>query len=597
MAEALKIDNMLEASEKTPKNLSFILGMKDYTIEELKEFLFLAVENNKEIFGSCIAFEPGAFDPDSQYYAPYMYRNDDGISFKMLNEPGLNYFEQDWYRIPKETKSAAWTEPYFDEGGGNILKCTYSVPFYKNNDKKTLLGIVTIDIALEWLTDYVQQISAYEEGYAFVISAKGEFIIHPLQAVSKRTNVFVLAEERDYDVLRRAAKDMVTGGSAFIPYETPIIDGDTWLFYTPLKSTGWSMSIIVPEKAFMKDLVKLNRDLLFIGIIGFIILLIIVVVISKRITSPLVSLARAARDIGKGNFDSHMPAIRTEDEIGQLNSAIKSMQLELRNYIQDLQETTAAKEKIESELQIARDIQQGIIPKIFPAFPERDSVELYAMLEPARDVGGDLYDFFFVDKNNLCFTIGDVSGKGVPASLFMVITRTLLRARMDKNSKVEEVVAAMNNELCLENDNAMFVTLFLGLLNVETGKIVYCNAGHNYPFIAGADGKVKELKVTHGTPLGAMADMLYGSSEVQLKHRDTILLYTDGVSEAIDVDENQYTEARIQNVFTKGLGPNPDKIIKEILIDHDKFVGEADQFDDITMLALSWIDSKIGKDE
>jgi len=241
VAEALKIDNMLEASEKIPKNLSFILGMKDYTIEELKEFLSLTVANNKEILGSCIAFEYGAFDPDSQYYAPYMYRNDDGISFKMLNEHGFNYFEQDWYRIPKETRRAVWTEPYFDEGGGNILMCTYSVPFYKNNDKKTLLGIVTIDIALQWLTDYVQHISAYEEGYAFVISAKGEFITHPLQAVNKRTNVFVLAEERDYDVLRRAAKDMVTGGSAFIPYETPIIDGDTWLFYTPLKSTGWSI--------------------------------------------------------------------------------------------------------------------------------------------------------------------------------------------------------------------------------------------------------------------------------------------------------------------------------------------------------------------
>lgn len=594
-ADALQIENMLATSAKIIENISYTLGVDEYTLDDIESLLRLIVENNDEVFGSCIAFEPRVFDKDSVYYAPYVYKDKDGLTFKMLNSRDLDYFTQDWYAKPNKLGKALWTDPYYDDGGGNILMCTYSVPFYKDDDAKTFLGIITLDISLEWLSEFVQKIEHYEEGYAFLISSKGEFITHPLAAPGSRQSVFELAEERDYDVLRKAAKDMVSGGSAFIPYETPIIPGNTWLFYTPIASAGWSMSIIIPEKAFMGDLYKLNRDLLLIGVIGFLILLVLVIYISRRITKPLTGLARAARNIGTGNFNTNMPAIKTEDEIGQLNSAIQRMQVELKSYIQNLKDTTAAKEKIESELQIARDIQQSILPKIFPPFPERESIELYAILEPARDVGGDLYDFFFVDDNNLCITVGDVSGKGVPASLFMAITRTLLRARMDKHAKVEEVISAMNNELCMENDSAMFVTLFLGLLNVETGKLVYCNAGHNYPYIRKADGKVVELKGTHGTPLGAMPDLVYGSSETNLDHKDTFLLYTDGISESIDKDEKQFSEARIQKILSESQGHDPKAIINNVLKELEEFVGDADPFDDVTILVASWFDANIGR--
>jgi sigma-B regulation protein RsbU (phosphoserine phosphatase) len=301
-----------------------------------------------------------------------------------------------------------------------------------------------------------------------------------------------------------------------------------------------------------------------------------------------------AQEIGQGDFNTQLPNIRSQDEIGQLNMAVGRMQEELKDYMNNLQETTAAKEKIESELQIARDIQLGIIPKIFPPFPERDNLDLYAILEPARDVGGDLYDFFFIDENRLCFAIGDVSGKGVPASLFMAITRTLLRGRMGTRFSAHEVVAAMNNELCLENENAMFVTLFLGILDVETGALNYCNAGHNYPFILNRAGQVIELKATHGTPLGAMPDMVFGKSHIQLTDGDTIFLYTDGVSEAIDVDENQYTEVRIKEKLSQFKDAKPETITRSLVNDLDNFVGKAEQFDDITMLVINWL-GKEGK--
>ncbi len=590
--KALKIEKLLEASAKIPQNMGHILGSTDYDSQDLKHYLELMVSYNPEVFGSCIAFEPFTFDADSEYFAPYVYRGGDELVFKYLHEREVGYFQQDWYELPVKEKDALWTEPYFDDGGGEILMCTYSVPFFRKDAQEEVKGVVTIDLSLDWLESFVESITAYDKGYAFLISGRGMIITDAGQKGNKLTNIFQVAEDRDYDVLRDAAKDMVNGGSDFIRFESPLVEGNAWLYYTPLPSAGWSLSIIIPEKEFMSDLDELNRDLLLIGIIGFVLIMILVIVISRRITKPLAGLAIVANKIGKGDFDTDLPAIRTRDEIGQLNKAIGSMQRELKDYIRNLQETTAAKEKIESELQIARDIQQGIIPKIFPAFPERESIDLYAILDPARDVGGDLYDFFFIDDDHLCFTIGDVSGKGVPASLFMAITRTLLRARMDTSVKVNEVIEAMNNELCLDNNNAMFVTLFLGVLNVETGHIVYCNAGHNYPFILKKDGMVEELKGTHGTPLGAMPDMIFGSSELQLDQGDTLMLYTDGVSEAIDVDEKQYTEKRIQDKLSEFKDAKPETITRSIINDLDIFVGEADQFDDITMLVINWNNKK-----
>jgi len=586
--EALKIEKLLESSSRIPQTLAYVLGSTDYDIDDLTAYLELMVENNPEVYGSCIAFTPHAFNPDSVFYAPYMHRTGDtGLVFKYLHSRETNYFRQEWYSVSAGSLEPHWTEPYFDKGGGEILMCTYSVPFF-NKAHDQLKGVITIDLSLEWLQDFVKSIETYENGFAFLVSAEGTFITHPLKDPETELNVFQLAEERDYEVLRKAAKDMVTGGRDFILFETPIIDGRTWLYYTPLPSSGWSLSLIIPEDEFMSELHELNRDLLFIVVIGFMLILFLVVLISRRITKPLTKLATAAGKIGRGDFDTKLPTGKSKDEIGQLNESIREMQSELKEYIRNLQETTAAKEKIESELQIARDIQQGIIPKIFPAFPERENLDLYAILEPARDVGGDLYDFFFIDDDHLCFTIGDVSGKGVPASLFMAITRTLLRARMSDEVKVNEVIEAMNNELCLENENAMFVTLFLGVLNVETGHVVYCNAGHNYPFIIKKDGAVAELKGTHGTPLGAMPDIIFGSSELQLDHGDTIMLYTDGVSEAIDLDEKQYTEKRIKDKLTEFNNASAKTMIKNIIDDLDIFVGEADQFDDITMLVLNW---------
>jgi phosphoserine phosphatase RsbU/P len=586
--KAAKIEKLLESSEKIPHMLAGFLEVSELSLPQIRGLLTRTIAENDEIYGSCIAYEAFRFDPDSLYFAPYVWRNGNALDFKFLNGPAIDYFSQDWYRMPMEKRRACWSEPYFDQGGGDTLMSTYSVPFFSKTDPFVPDGVVTIDISLEWLREYVSAIRVYDQGYAFMISSQGNVITHPVDDLAAEKNIFDIARERGYDNLLSVAADMIRGGSGFIPYDSPSISGHAWLYYTSLESTAWSLAIVVPEDAFMADLRILNRDLLLIGLLGLFLLFVIVILISGMITRPLTRLANATQQIGKGNFDVRLPSLDSSDEIGQLNDAIGKMQAALKAYIRDLRETTAAKQKIESELQIARDIQQGIIPKIFPPFPNRDSIDLYAVLRPARDVGGDLYDFFFVDHDNLCFTVGDVSGKGVPASLFMVITRTLLRARMDTGKDPAKVMEVMNNELCLDNENAMFVTLFLGMLKVSTGLLTYCNAGHNYPMLHRENAPVELLHETHGPPLGAMAGTKYRTSQRQMNKREMLLLYTDGVSEAINASEEQYSEKRIIRLLADYKGTDPATFTNELLDDLDTYVGQADQFDDITLLVLTW---------
>jgi sigma-B regulation protein RsbU (phosphoserine phosphatase) len=283
-----------------------------------------------------------------------------------------------------------------------------------------------------------------------------------------------------------------------------------------------------------------------------------------------------------------LPAVKGNDEITQLNHSIGKMQHELKEYVANLKSTTAAKERIESELKIANDIQQGIIPKIFPPFPDREDVDLYAVLDPARDVGGDLYDFFFIDDYKLCFAIGDVSGKGVPASLFMAITRTLLRAKVQKNRPVQEIVKSMNEELCQGNENSMFVTFFLGIIDLKTGKTDYCNAGHNHPYLLKADGTVEEIKGTHGTPLGIFEDIDYKSDKLRLQKGDSILMFTDGIPEAMNANDELFTDQRLAEFLKDYPLKSPKTITLDLLNEVQQFAGDAVQSDDITILSLTY---------
>lgn len=318
----------------------------------------------------------------------------------------------------------------------------------------------------------------------------------------------------------------------------------------------------------------------------------------SRISQPLRRLAEHAKGLATHDFaaaeDTQSDAIAplasgSRDEVGELAASLIYMEQELRKSIRNLTETTAAKERIESELQIARDIQMSILPKIFPPFPDRPEFDLYAMIEPAKEVGGDFYDFFFIDDDCLYFVIGDVSDKGVPASLFMAVTKTLLRAKTAPNMMPDEILAQVNNELCVDNDTNMFVTVFCARLHTRTGSLWYSNGGHNPPYRLSASGKVEALERTGGLVLGVMEDTPYQTKQTTLRQGDGLFLYTDGITEAMDTQGNLFSDERLQTCLRQTSGASPRDIIRGVVDEVKRFASTAPQSDDMTALALTYL--------
>ncbi len=317
---------------------------------------------------------------------------------------------------------------------------------------------------------------------------------------------------------------------------------------------------------------------------------------SRSVSSPLQSLARATKEIATGNLEVELPRITSRDEISHLAECVASMKNDLKVYIKDLTETTAAKERIESELNIATDIQMSFLPKLFPPFPERSEFDLYATIDPAKEVGGDLYDFFLTDEDHLFFCIGDVSGKGVPAALFMSVTKTLTGAQKGLLDPAR-ILERVNGDLCEKNDAMLFVTMFCGVLDIRTGELLYSNAGHNPPVLLRADGRAEWMTLPEGIVLGVMPEAVFTTSKIQLLPEDLLITYTDGVTEAFDPNQELYSEERLMRVISTCKAKSPSEAIQCIMDSVEAFAAGYPQSDDITMLALKYKSGKDGGDD
>ena len=588
------IENVFRSAAKIPENLAYVLEAGMSNEKGLYRLMETVVKNNSEVFGSSIAFEPGAFFSERNRFSPYFFKDGDLVLQSNLDDPGYNYHLQDWYQIPKELNLPVWSEPYFDEGGGDIIMATYSVPFRWPNDgvnENKFRGIITIDISLVWLKHVFEELSIYDNGYGFLLSQSGKYLVHPDPDNIMNASIFDIAELYQDKKLRELGREMVRGQTGFMNIIEPVTGQEVYLCFAPFPSSGYSMGIVIPAKELFADLSHLNRSVAMIGILGLLALFGVISLISGRITKPIRRLSEATSQIGQGDFNAALPAIDSHDEIGQLTHSFQKMQTALAEYIENLKVSTAAKERIEGELRIAHDIQMGIIPKTFPPFPDRNDVDIYGILESAKAVGGDLYDFFLLDEDHLGAAIGDVSGKGVPASLFMAITRTLLRAKSMNMKYVSpgKIITSMNCDLCTDNDAAMFVTFFFMIVNLKTGVLEYSNAGHNPPFLLDENGKITALDTIHGYPLGVMKAEPYRSEKIQLKPGYRILLYTDGVTEAENEARELFKEERLLVTLKKMKDiKDPKEITLSIKSAVKGFTLEAEQSDDLTMLVITY---------
>lgn len=358
-------------------------------------------------------------------------------------------------------------------------------------------------------------------------------------------------------------------------------------------SKGEIVAILGVEKA-MKRLENARntyvKDVL-LGVLAAVCLFLLVysMFLYREILLPILAVTDEAKRFADSNTPSDkLSAIKKNDEIGVLAKAVEKMERDIVEYVENLTMVTAEKERIGAELSIATQIQADMLPGIFPAFPEKTEFDIYATMNPAKEVGGDFYDFFMVDESHLAIVMADVSGKGVPAALFMVIGKTLIKDHTQPGKDLGEVFTKVNDLLCESNSEGLFITAFEGVLDLVSGEFTFVNAGHEIPFICKKDGSYEPYKIRAGFVLAGMEGIRYKCGTMQLSPGDRLFQYTDGVTEATDKDGRLYGMARLGDILARNAALPPMELLGKIKEDIDAFVGDAPQFDDITMLCLEY---------
>jgi len=550
--------------------------------EQVFDALEREIQVNKFI-GCFAAFEPDYFKSQGRWFEAYVYHTDSTqLERRQIGSPSHDYFNGPWYEkgLKVHRDSLGYlTAPYFDNSVDSTTYCSYVVPITNRDGRK--VGVYGVDLNYLWLNEVIDEVrkivkSEFLDDDESLKDRDGK-IYFSVQIVDGKGNRIFSSDSLDINILKAEQKEVLGNLGMKDLKGTPY-----YINTKPLPSTDWTVTVIQ------------HRDLVFTwGIVTAVIILLCMGIGSlviffftrrsiRRATKPLAFLSESAQEVAKGNFDAPLPTFRHNDEVAQLRDSFGTMQQSLKQYVEELKVSTAAKAAMMSELDVAHTIQMSMIPKTFPAFPDRKDLELYASLTPAKAVGGDLYDFFIRD-NRLFFCIGDVSGKGVPASLVMAVSRTLFRNIAAHTDKPSHIVETMNVNICEGNEQCMFVTLFVGVLDLQTGQLRYCNAGHDAPYILSADPSL--LPADSNLPIGVIPDLKYSDQETTLVPDMTIFLYTDGLTEAEDGNRDLFGMQRIEDVITTHKG-SPQELIETMTAAVHQFVGDTEQSDDLTMLAF-----------
>ena len=452
------------------------------------------VADNPVVAGSTIALVPG-YRADRPLYSPYVCRDENSSLISLsLATAEYDYPSQEWFVRPLELGEGYWSEPYVDEGGGEMLMTTFSIPI--RDTKGTQAAVITADISLEWLKELMGRMNVYPNAYCTVGSREGHIMVSP----------------------------------------PAVQDPKSLVFDTTVERTGWTISLVIPESDIFGVLRRVGT---IVGILQLLGLLIIILMLQSFIKGE-----RRFRELDK------------------------------------------QRERIAGELQIATGIQMSMVPKTFPPFPERHDLDMAATIVPAKEVGGDLYDFFIRDEK-LFFCVGDVSGKGIPAALVMAVTRTTFRNLSAHEDSPGRIVRAMNDSLSAMNESNMFVTFFCGVLDLKNGHLRYCNAGHNPPMTL--TDAIRALPVVPNLPLGIMGGMEFQEQEMPFGYDDALFLYTDGLTEAENESHEQFGEARMEAALhgRKSAQVHLDNMKQKVA----DFVGDASQSDDLTLLFIHYVPS------
>ena len=532
------------------------------------------------------------------------YDNHPDDAYEQLFLEGYDPRNRDWYKTAAATGHAAFTSTYLDAFGRLLTTC--AAPVYSPDGK--LDGVLGMDLLIQDINQSVVSTKVGKDGYAFLMDEAGILISSPTLSVNADGSYDQINLTQDSS-FAPAAEQMIFGKSGISEL---VVEGKPVFFaYAPVNAAGWSLGMVLPREEVVAPAAASHDNILamtarattrmsdtmrtmfavLIGVSAALVAFILAAtgILSKRLTGPIHRLIEEVKVISGGNL-THGVDVNTGDEMEELGRAFNGMTASLSDYMANLAAVTADRERIAAELSIAATIQSSMLPCIFPPFPERTEFDIFADMHPAKEVGGDFYDFFFTDEDHLWIVIADVSGKGVPAALFMVIAKTLLKNQSGFTASPAEVLTIVNDQLSENNEAGMFVTVFIASLTISTGELTFANAGHNFPLLY-RDGAWHWLKTKPGLVLAGMEGLCYREYQETLSKGDRLFLYTDGVTEAQSPAGELYGNQRLQDTLnTPGLPAERNEIlIARVQADIDRFAAGEPQADDITMLSLRYL--------
>ena len=520
--------------------------------------------------------------------------------------------DRPWYKQAAEAGELIFTGVELDAFTG-IAGLVCAAPVYDDGE---LVAVVGADIFLTSISDYVASRSS-EGSFICVVSEGGQVLFSPEQEGVFRVELSETASDLRMNENTQLA-DFVTRALRENTGLTLVeIEGkEYYMCGAPLGTLGWAVLSVVdkelthqPTAAMLANYDEINdsalssyedgarhsaRTIIVLTLVIFVLAVTGALVVAQRIVKPLEHMTQRINTLNGSDQAFEMEDVyRTNDEIEILAESFAALSKKTRDYIIQITQITAEKERIGTELALATRIQADMLPNIYPAFPERPEFDIYATMDPAKEVGGDFYDFFLIDDDHLGLVMADVSGKGVPAALFMMISKILVQNYAMTGRSPAEVLRAVNDQICSNNREEMFVTVWFGVLDIKTGKITAANAGHEYPAMMLTDGKFELVKDKHGFVIGGMEGMRYKEYELQLTPGSRLFLYTDGVPEATDANNELFGSERMLAALNTTPDADPETILKNVRNAVDGFVKDAEQFDDLTMLCVEYT----GKDK
>ena len=556
---------------------------------------------NRHVYGCGIGFVEDFYPAVGRWYEPYALNAGGKITMKIIGSEAHDYFQAEWYTKGLASPEGVWSTPYLDDEGGETVLCTFSRRVVMEPEKE-IAGVFGADLSISGLAALIQESIRKENEesifyvpakdapeqriYCFIIGPDGDYIAHPDPDRILKTNFYDFAIGKDADSYRKLGDAMTSGESGDL---SVVIDGiKSDVYYAPLRHSGWSMGIVVPTERLLTPALSYGAIIIFLILLGVLLVFLTCRRSIKKASTPLIQLAESAQEIATGKFDTSLPTIKHKDEIRLLRDSFDYMQSSLAKYVDELKETTAQKASIERELSVARSIQMSMLPITWPPFPDRNDLDIYGCVAPAKAVGGDLFDFRLRNEK-LYFCIGDVSGKGIPAALVMTVISSMFQTLSDSEDSPLQIMTAINASTSARNENLMFVTLFVGALDLSTGVLQYTNAGHNAPVII-TDGKPSLLPVDANIPVGIVEDWSYTLQETTLSPDTLLFLYTDGLTEATRSDGELFQEERVlAQLAGHDENTSAERLIADMTAAVNRFIGNAEQSDDLTMLVLKWI--------